>query len=115
MPGPVLARAKPARMVMKLKLWQEKFISKSMTLLSGVLLVPFSCCAPTLTPPAYASANNYVDPIDRPGSWSYTPVPDADGYDANITHIRVNPKGVMRASNGTDHPTFTLRFQVRVQ
>lgn len=47
-------------------------------------------------------------------SWAYTPVPDIDGYDVNVTHIRVNPKGVMRASNGTDHPVFTLRFQVRV-
>ena len=52
---------------------------------------------------------------DNAGSWIYTPVPDADGYDTNVTNIRVNPKGVMRASNGTDHPTFTLRFQVRVQ
>jgi len=116
MPGPVLARAKKlARMAMKLKLWQEIFISEHMTLLSGVLLGLLFCRVPVLTPPAYAAASNYVDPIDRPGSWSYTPVPDADGYFANVTNIRVNPKGVMRASNGTDHPTFTLRFQVRVQ
>ncbi len=52
---------------------------------------------------------------DNGASWGYTPVPDIDGYDANVTHIRVNPKGEMRASNGTDHPTFTLRFRVRVQ
>ncbi len=52
---------------------------------------------------------------DSGASWIYTPVADADGYDANVTNIRINPKGVMRASNGSDHPTFTLRFQVRVQ
>jgi hypothetical protein len=52
---------------------------------------------------------------DNATSWTYTPVADADGYDANVTDIRVNPRGVMRASNGTDTPTFMLRFQVRVQ
>jgi len=52
---------------------------------------------------------------DNGATWTYTPVPDANGYDANVTNIRVNPKGVMRASDGTNHPTFTLRFQVRVQ
>lgn len=68
---------------------------------------------------SFTSLGSSTDDIefsnDNAGSWSYTPVPDADGYDANVTNIRVNPKGVMRASNGTDHPTFTLRFQVRVQ
>lgn len=52
---------------------------------------------------------------DNGATWTYTPVPDANGYDANVTNIRVNPKGVMRASDGTNNPTFTLRFQVRVQ
>ena len=52
---------------------------------------------------------------DNGSSWTYTPVPDADGYDANVTNIRINPKGAMNASNGTDHPTFILRFSVRVQ
>jgi uncharacterized repeat protein (TIGR01451 family) len=52
---------------------------------------------------------------DNGTSWSYTPVPDADGYDANVTDIRVNPKGAMNASDGTNDPTFTLRFRVRVQ
>lgn len=52
---------------------------------------------------------------DGGASWNYTPVPDADGYDLNVTTLRINPKGVMRASNGVDNPVFTLRFQVRVQ
>ena len=52
---------------------------------------------------------------DNGTNWNYTPVPDANGYDANVTNIRINPKGVMNASNGTDHPTFILRFSVKVQ
>lgn len=67
----------------------------------------------------FTSLGSTIDDIefsnDNGGSWTYTPVPDVDGYDASVTNIRVNPKGVMRASNGTDDPTFTLRFQVRVQ
>ena len=68
---------------------------------------------------SFTSLGSTTDDIefsnDSGTSWTYTPVADADGYDANVTNIRVNPKGVMRASNGTDDPTFTLRFQVRVQ
>lgn len=52
---------------------------------------------------------------DNGATWTYTPVPDASGYDANVTNIRVNPKGVMRASDGTNNPTYSLRFQVRVK
>lgn len=52
---------------------------------------------------------------DNGATWTYIPVPDADGYDASVTNIRINPKGEMNASDGTNHPTFTLRFRVRVQ
>lgn len=48
-------------------------------------------------------------------TWTYTPVPDANGYDANVTNIRVNPKGAMSASNGTTNPNFILRFRVMVK
>lgn len=52
---------------------------------------------------------------DNGTTWTYVPVPDANGYDANVTNIRVNPQGVMNGSNGTTNPTFTLRFRVKVQ
>ena len=48
-------------------------------------------------------------------SWNYTPAPDVDGYDSAVTNIRVNPKGVLAASDGTSNPGFQLRFQVRVR
>lgn len=48
-------------------------------------------------------------------AFAYTPVPDADGYDANVTAVRVNPKGVFNASDGVNHPSFEIRFKVRVQ
>lgn len=48
-------------------------------------------------------------------TWNYTPSPDADGYDANVTNIRVTPAGSLAASDGITNPGFTLRFQVRVK
>ena len=48
-------------------------------------------------------------------TWTYPPVADGNGTDTNVTNIRINPKGTFAASDGTNHPTFTLRFQVNVQ
>jgi hypothetical protein len=45
----------------------------------------------------------------------YTPVPDVNGFDAAVTCIRVNPKGVFAAASGGNNPSFELRFRVRVQ
>ena len=39
----------------------------------------------------------------------------ADGSDPAITHMRMRPKGTFAASDGTNHPSFILRFQVTVQ
>ncbi len=47
-------------------------------------------------------------------TFTYTPVPDADGYDANVTAIRINPKGVFNGSGGGD-PYFDAEFQMRVR
>lgn len=52
---------------------------------------------------------------DNGSTWTYTPIPDIDGYDPGVTDIRVAPKGVMGASDGSVHPTFSIRFQVRVK
>jgi hypothetical protein len=71
--------------------------------------------APVNSGLSYSPAGDLEFSNDNGTSWTYTPSPDADGYDANVTDIRINPKGVMNASDGTNDPTFTLRFRVRVQ
>ena len=43
-------------------------------------------------------------------TWSYTPVPDAQGYDANVRAIRVKLTGTQAASSA-----FRLRFRVRLK
>jgi hypothetical protein len=49
------------------------------------------------------------------GPFNYTPVPDADGFDAAVTALRVNPSGVFAGSSGSGNPSFQLRFRARVQ
>ena len=45
---------------------------------------------------------------------NYNPVPDVDGFDAFVTCIRINPKGVFAAASGGNNPSFEVRFRVRV-
>ena len=47
------------------------------------------------------------------GPFTYTPVPDANGFDPAVRAFRVSPGGVMNATGG-GNPNFTIRFRVRV-
>jgi len=51
---------------------------------------------------------------DDGASFNYTPTPDGDGYDNNVTHIRFMPKGVLKAADGTQ-PQFNFQYKVKVQ
>ena len=44
-------------------------------------------------------------------SFGYTPVADGSGTDPNITHIRINPKGVFLPETGSGNPNFEISFQ----
>lgn len=67
----------------------------------------------------YTSLSSTTDSIDFSNnggaSWTYVPVADADGYDANVTHFRVRPAGSLPAATGGSNPAFSLRFQVRLK
>ncbi|MGH6633946.1 MAG: spore coat protein U domain-containing protein, partial [Sphingopyxis sp.] len=43
-------------------------------------------------------------------SWTYAPVADTNGVDANITHVRVRPKRAMAAGS-----SFTINLRARVK
>ena len=54
---------------------------------------------------------------DGGATFSYLPVPDAGGFDASVTQVRVNPKGVFAATTAlTDpnSPSFNLTLRIRV-
>ena len=48
-------------------------------------------------------------------TWTYTPTPDVDGFDAAVTHLRVNPKGSFARAECGNNPSCTLRFRIRVK
>jgi trimeric autotransporter adhesin len=47
------------------------------------------------------------------GPWTYTPVPDANGFDPAVRAVRISPAGVMSAA-GVGNPAFTIQFRVRI-
>lgn len=71
--------------------------------------------------PASGLSFNYAAHVrysNQPGGgppFTYVPVPDAAGFDAAVTGIRVAPAGVLAGGTVAGNPGFTLRFMVRVQ
>ena len=65
----------------------------------------------------FTALNSTTDDVDfsndNGASWTYVPVPDANGYDAAVTTLRLRPKGTMPGNAGGDR-YFELRFRVMV-
>jgi uncharacterized repeat protein (TIGR01451 family) len=51
--------------------------------------------------------------VGEAGPWTYTPVPDADGFDLGVKAVRIAPTGTMSAA-GSGNPSFTIQFRVRI-
>ena len=51
---------------------------------------------------------------DGGASFSYTPIPDVNGADANVTDMQINPQGVFLPSSGAGNPGFSIVFRVRI-
>ena len=45
-------------------------------------------------------------------SFNYTPVPDADGVDPAVTHIRITPSGEFQGASGGGTPSATFLFKI---
>jgi uncharacterized repeat protein (TIGR01451 family) len=63
----------------------------------------------------YATGVSYSSQPGGGAPYDYTPVPDADGFDANVRGVRVAPTGAMNGASGGNSPSFTIRFRVRVR
>ena len=65
----------------------------------------------------FTALNSTTDDVDfsndNGATWTYVPTPDANGYDAAVTTLRLRPKGTMPGNSGGD-PYFELRFRVTV-
>jgi uncharacterized repeat protein (TIGR01451 family) len=53
-------------------------------------------------------------PAPGPYVYDYTPVPDVNGYDANVTSIKITTTGTF-AHGGDPAPSFTIRYRTRLQ
>ncbi|MEL6226852.1 MAG: hypothetical protein AAFR01_07510, partial [Pseudomonadota bacterium] len=64
---------------------------------------------------SYAGLASSLDDIDFSNdggsSFGYVPAPDANGADANVTHLRLRPRGRFAAGGA---PSFEFQFRVRV-
>jgi hypothetical protein len=68
--------------------------------------------------PASGLSYNYVthvsySSVGQAGPFTYTPVPDANGFDAAVRAVRIAPAGAM-SGNGGGNTSFTVQFRVRV-
>lgn len=63
---------------------------------------------------SFVALNNGSDSVafsnDNGATWGYTPIADADGYDANITNVRITLGGTFRAGSN-----FSLRYRVMIK
>jgi hypothetical protein len=68
---------------------------------------------------AYASLASTTDDLafsnDGGATWTYVPVPNASGIDANVTHVRVSPRGKPQCSATATPAGFSLEFDTSVQ
>ncbi len=62
----------------------------------------------------YAANVQYTNQAGGGAPYNYVPVPDANGYDSNVTGFAVNPGGAMSAAAGSDHPSFTITLRIRI-
>ena len=67
----------------------------------------------------YTSLASTTDDVsfsnDNGATYAYTPVPDANGYDAAVTHIKVAPKGTFAGAGSSGSPNFTLSYRFKVK
>ena len=65
----------------------------------------------------YTALNSNTDDVDFSNdggtTWTYVPVPGADGADAAVNALRLRPKGTM-AGNGGGNTWFELQFRVLI-
>jgi hypothetical protein len=62
-----------------------------------------------------ASLTDSVDfSNDNGATWTYVPVPDVNGFDPAVTHIRLRPQGAMNASGG-GNPYVDMTFRMRLK
>jgi len=70
----------------------------------------------TYTFTSLASTTDSIAFSNNGGStYTYTPVPDANGYDSNVTHFRITPAGTFNGNTGSGSPNFQVQLRMQVK
>jgi len=81
---------------------------------SGPIVFTDGVLPPSLLTYSFSSLGSGTDRLDfsrdNGATWTYTPVADANGYDSQVTNIRVRLGGNQAAGS-----SFSLRFRIRVR
>ncbi len=64
----------------------------------------------------YATNVTYSSAVGGGAPFTYTPVADVNGFDSNVTGVKIVPTGIMSASAGAPpNPSFTIRFRMKIR
>lgn len=63
----------------------------------------------------FATDVTFSNQVGGGAPYNYIPNPDAAGFDAAITDVRVAPTGVMNAAAGGNSPSFNITLSVRIE
>jgi len=77
-----------------------------------------SCSAPYFidgSPSSGLTLANVLYSNNNGTSFTYTPLADANGADANVTNLRASMNGAFQPKSGVNSPNFDLRFRVIVK
>lgn len=79
--------------------------------------VVFSCstvpaCGLTYS---YATAVTYSIAAGGGAPFTYTPVPDAAGYDSAVTGVQIIPAGIFNGVSGGSNPSFSLSLKMKIK
>jgi len=61
------------------------------------------------------AADNLSFSDDGATSYVYSPAADVNQCDTTVTHLKISLGGIFSASDGTNHPSFSVKFRVRVK
>lgn len=64
---------------------------------------------------AYDTDVSYSNQIGGGEPYTYIPLPDGFGYDANVTEVRINPTGVFNGASGGNNPLFNLILKMKIK
>lgn len=78
--------------------------------------VVFSCSAVPACGLTYSyAAVTYSIAGGGGAPFTYTPVPDAAGYDAAVTGVQITPAGVFNGASGGNNPSFSLSLRMKIK